>query len=213
MLLTCRHVNEQRDLYLDGELSPSLTAEVHAHLLQCPACQQQFEMMRACGDLIAKDAAEPVLDAGFASRVVASLPKRSATSVLVTRRDNRQRFMKIFAGAGLPAAAALLFLSVLIWPTPEKPSGIVLDKTATNLTPVDELVSPAINVLGETRDTIRDVTKAVQKSVDNAELASVPSNDGTTTQPSLLDAFLSPFKNALTPPADDTESDKEVVRF
>lgn len=204
-------------MYLDGELSPSLTAEVHAHLLQCPACQQQFEMMRACGDLISADCSEPVLDAGFASRVVASLPKRSTQPVLMTRRDARQRFFRIFAGAGLPAAAALLFLSVLIWPTgtPE-PDGVVLPGTveAKQVTPVDELVSPAIQAISDTRDTLRGMTDVMAATVDGAELTPVTEDDSTTTQPSLLDAFLSPFKDALNPPASDNDdSDKEIVRF
>lgn len=222
--MTCRHVNELRDAYLDGDLSPSLTAEVHAHLLQCPACQQQFEMMRACGDLIARDESEPVLDTGFASRVVASLPKKSAPAPdLMTRRDVRQRFFRIFAGAGLPAAAAMLFLSVLIWPTSQ--DGIVLDETmkASDVTapdvttPVAGIVSPTIDTVRDTRETIRGVTDAFTKTVDNVpelqpmEESSAPS----TSQPSLLDAFLSPFKDALTPvpAASDKESDKEIVRF
>lgn len=201
-------------MYLDGELSPSLTAEVHAHLLQCPACQQQFEMMRACGDLIAKDAAEPILDAGFASRVVASLPKRNAPSMLVTRRDNRAHFMKIFAGAGLPAAAALLFLSVLIWPTSNQREGIVLPETVTNVTPVDTLVSPAVDALIDTRDAFRELRDAVGTGINASELPPVAGAETATSQPSLLDAFLSPFKDALTPEAKETkDTDKEIVRF
>lgn len=207
-------------MYLDGELSPSLTAEVHAHLLQCPACQQQFEMMRACSDLISNDDNEPMLDSGFASRVVASLPKRSPQPVLMTRRDARRRFFRIFAGAGLPAAAALLFLSVLIWPTnPTGPHGVVLDANATrskqpeNVTPVNGLVSPAIDAFNDTRTAIRGMSEAVTASMDNANLPEAK-GASTTSQPSLLDAFLSPFKDALTPrPAETDKPDEEIVRF
>jgi Putative zinc-finger len=214
VLMTCRHVNEQRDLYLDGDLSPSLTAEVHAHLLQCPACQQQFEMMRACGDLISRDESEPILDSGFASRVVASLPKRSAPPVLMTRRDVRQRFFRIFAGAGLPAAAAMLFLCVLIWPSTSEPEGIVLParEEATPVTAVDEFVTPMKDVIRDTNNTIQSMTEAVGATVESTDIQ-LPA-DATTSQPSLLDAFLSPFKDAMTPPpAEDSKADEEIVRF
>ena len=212
--MTCRHVNDLRDSYLDGELSPSLTAEVHAHLLQCPACQQQFEMLRACGDLIAQDSAEPELDGGFASRVVAMLPRQTLAPVLMTRRDNRQRFMKIFAGAGLPAAAAMLFLSVLIWPTSPEPQGVVLPEAVEATLPVEELVGTPIDAWQDTKSTFVGVRNALVETFDRTNLPSGTPGDDATTQPSLLDAFLSPFKDALTPPTTEAgESDKEVVRF
>jgi len=47
MSLTCRNVRQLHDAWLDGELSANMNAEVHAHLLQCPECQQQVEMIRA----------------------------------------------------------------------------------------------------------------------------------------------------------------------
>lgn len=200
-------------MYLDGELSPSLTAEVHAHLLQCPACQQQFEMMRACGDLISKDTAEPVLDSGFASRIVASLPKRSAQPVLMTRRDARQRFFRLFAGAGLPAAAAMLFLCVLIWPSNSAPEGIVLpaSKEITPPSPVETLVGPMSDAISETGKTIQHMTDAVETTVKSANM-NLPS-DGATSQPSLIDVFLSPFKDAMTPIDADEKTEEEIVRF
>lgn len=61
MVMTCRHVQQLRDSYLDGELSSSLMAEVHAHLLQCPECQRQVEMIRIAGHVIAGDRSEPAL--------------------------------------------------------------------------------------------------------------------------------------------------------
>ena len=120
VLMTCRHVAQLRDTYLDGELSPALTAELHAHLLQCPACQEHFEMFRACAELITKDRPEAKLDSGFASRVVAALPRPGVSLPdlgLRTRRERRRRFWWRVAGAGLPAAAAVLFFTVLVWPT------------------------------------------------------------------------------------------------
>lgn len=53
----CRHVIEQIETYLDGELAAEVRAEVHAHVEGCPPCAERTafqvrlrEMLRsACG--------------------------------------------------------------------------------------------------------------------------------------------------------------------
>jgi hypothetical protein len=215
-------VNDLRDTYLDGDLSSSLTAEVHAHLLQCPACQEQMEMFRACEEVIQRDQDMPELDAGFASRVMANLPKPALTITPRTRQDVRRRSWRIFAGAGLPAAAAVLFLCVLIWPTTPEPNGIVLpaklEAPATATTGINEIVDPALNTLIGTRDAIQNVTDTVGIGLKDAgkELANEAGVSPATQPVSLLDVLLSPFSDALTPipmDASKNEDKPELVRF
>jgi anti-sigma factor RsiW len=95
-MMTCRHVQHLQDRFLDGDLPASMVAEVHAHLLQCPACQHQMEICRASTDVIAKDDAHFELDSGFAMRVVAALPKPSPSAALGgAQRFRRRRMWKI----------------------------------------------------------------------------------------------------------------------
>lgn len=224
MPVTCRHVNDLRDTYLDGELSSSLTAEVHAHLLQCPACQEQMEMFRACEEVIQRDQDMPELDAGFASRVIANLPKPAVTITPRTRQDVRRRSWRIFAGAGLPAAAAILFLCVLVWPTTPEPNGIVLpaklEAPATATTGVNEIVNPALNTMLGARNAIQDVTDTVEIGLKDAgkELATDADASSATQPVSLLDVLFSPFSEALTPiptepDASENDGKPELVRF
>ena len=126
MPLTCRHVRQLHDGYVDGELSPSMNAEVHAHLLQCPECQRQVELVRTCGDVIAQDRSEPDLDAGFASRVLAAMPpvgERAVSLTLVgtgriieTRRGRRRRMARAWIRSAVPVAAAVAFFCLAVWP-------------------------------------------------------------------------------------------------
>src|SRR5262249_11516679 len=84
--MTCRNCLDLRDAFLDGELSETQVAEVHAHLLQCPECQQHIEMMRACGDVIRKDRRGPRLSMDFSDRLMASLPTHR---VALSRKQHR----------------------------------------------------------------------------------------------------------------------------
>ncbi len=227
MLMTCRHVAQLRDVYLDGELSSGLTAELHAHLLQCPECQQQFEMFRACGEVVEKDSPPVQLDSGFASRVVAALPRThplAEKSLLPTRRDRRRRFWRVVAGTGAPAAAAALFFAVVIWPSgnAEGPNGHVagVSATAIDATAVKDDVSPALNAFETTERAAESLNTLSKIVVDGARKGVEKSTEDSVAEPdpesALLDVFLAPFRDVLHPvkKADDTEPEKsDIVRF
>lgn len=70
-MISCKHSRQLFDRYLDGELSPSLQAELHAHQIACSDCQSELAMMEACGDVIRHDRREPRLDDAFTDRVMA----------------------------------------------------------------------------------------------------------------------------------------------
>lgn len=139
MAVTCRHVRQLHDAYLDGDLSASMNAEVHAHLLQCPACQQQVETVRACGDVIANDRSEPRLSGDFATRVLAELPAAPVLRLapVETRRTRRMRLLRGVMAGAMPAIAASLVFAVLLGPqirvNPNVVAGIQYDKQPTKI--------------------------------------------------------------------------------
>jgi len=221
VVLTCRNVAQLQDRHLDGELSASLSAEVHAHLLQCPACQRQHELYRTVGEVVGRDRSEPLLSADFASRVVAEFvanPPRSGSTVLniQTRRALRERFWRLAFSVSVPAAAAMLFLGVLIWPTTDVrgPRGLVagVSVRATDAAGVNDVAAPAMNVVAETVRAAKSFSQMQQILVDEAKPAFVPTVDPEVT---LLNALFIPFTEALEParPVEAKDADEGIIRF
>ncbi len=223
MLMTCRHVRQLHHAYVDGELSSSMMAEVHAHLLQCPECQRQVEMTRVCGSVVAEDRSSPVLDSGFASRVVAEMQARGPIqrSVLETRRARRQRLWRVVLNASLPAAAAVLLFSVLIWPTgdSEVSRKMVAGSSAVRASGVAGVVSPTLDAVGDTRKAAESLNQLVQIAGDEAtrgvgeKLQEVRGESA----PTLFDVlWKEPFRGWIEPvesvPVEAGE-DSDIVRF
>lgn len=226
MVMTCRHVASLRDRHLDGELSPSLSAEMHAHLLQCPACQRQFEMFRAVGEVIARDRVEPRLRPDFAGSVVARMSKhpvrKSQPIKLHTRRDLRERFWRLAFSASIPAAAAMLFLAVLIWPTNEPTRGLVagVSVRATDAAGVNDVAVPAVEAVNETVRAADSLTQMQRLIVDQARQGADGKSamTGAESKPeiTLLNALLFPFNEAIEPVEEakpESPKDDGVVRF
>ena len=186
-------------------------------------------MLRACGDVIAKDNEVPALDEGFASRVMASLPTRElaepvvATTIEFEQVSATQRILK---AAWMPALAAMLFLTVLIWPTtdvdPKRPTGpgVVAGTsvTATNLG-TRQMAEPALDSINSTRSALRDVSDVVSLSVEQVgeSLQQGLDKKAPTTEDaafSVLDILFAPMEMALTPDDQPAESKEEnIVRF
>ena len=113
-MITCQHARQLFDRYLDGELSPSLQAELHAHQLSCSACQTELAMLEACGDVIMLDRRrEPKLSDSFTDRV---LMARRAQLASQPRRRNWGRTL-VVVGAPLAAAASIALCLTLMWPS------------------------------------------------------------------------------------------------
>lgn len=227
---TCRDVRHLYDAYLDGELSPSLAAEVQAHLLQCPECQREVEMARACGHLIASDPGAPVLPDDFASRVVAQLDQPQTIlpmPPIMTRRQRRRVLLERAAAAFVPAAAAILLLVVLIVPPasrePESPRVVLGD---SSYRPIDALgvrewVGPTFSTLQSTGRMADELQGLYHMTVREAEsripirpepyLTAVPVPtlpDGSAFLTELLNPLIQVLSAPPPPPPDD-----EIVRF
>ncbi|GMU21790.1 MAG: hypothetical protein AMXMBFR13_18790 [Phycisphaerae bacterium] len=116
-MISCQHARQLFDRYLDDELSPSLQTEVHAHRLNCTACQNELAMLEACGDVVRLDRSEPLLSASFTDRVL--LARRSQRVV----RPRRWGRLIATVAAPLAAAASLaLTVSVIMPPARERPT-------------------------------------------------------------------------------------------
>lgn len=220
-MMTCRNVQHLFHQFIDGELSPSMTAEVHAHLLQCPACQRDVEAARASADVITKDQSEPILKPGFASQVVAAMMEQRPQTVQFDARPARRFHWQKYAVVGsLPAAAAAVLLFVVLWPSPpaDQRDKMVLGVSVVDAAGVSQVMDPTVDAVSDARDAARSLNQLLKISADQAgegvrrgleRLGKVAPKDG---DPSFMDIFLQPFDAILvTPPANTT--DTEVVRF
>lgn len=113
-MITCQHARQLFDRYLDGELSSSLQAELHAHQLSCSACQSELAMLEACGDVVALDRCEPRLSASFTDRVL------SARQAQLSRRPRRWGRRVLVVGSPMAAAASILLAVMLIMPSTQQ---------------------------------------------------------------------------------------------
>ena len=230
MSVTCRHVRQLHDAYIDRELPAGLTAEVHAHLLQCPACQQEVEMVRACGGVIASDRSEPQLDAGFTARMAAMVAERAAAKTIPfvqveTRRDRRWRQLRSFAITAVPAVAAMLFFAILIRPGDETPTPVTAVRGVTvEQAGVKGMVEPSISALSQTRQAVQDLGQLCEIAATDAASGATRAMDRsigtdgkvTTTGPSLLDFFLPTFDEIMRPAGvepEKSEGDAELIRL
>ncbi len=110
-MITCQHARQLFDRHLDDELSPSLQAELHAHVIQCTPCQNQLALFEACGDVIRLDAREPRVSGSFADRVMAGRRQQLATAAAKRPVAGRRMVWRI--GAPMAAAAGIVLAVTL----------------------------------------------------------------------------------------------------
>jgi hypothetical protein len=110
-MITCQDARQLFDRYLDGELSPSLQAELHAHQLSCSVCQSELAILEACGDVVLLDRCEPKLSASFTDRVM--LARRAQ----LARPPRRRLRTAVLVGSPVAAAASILLAVTLIMPS------------------------------------------------------------------------------------------------
>lgn len=225
-MLTCRQVQNLHHQFIDGALSASLVAEVHAHLLQCPACQREVEISRAAAHVLAKDFPEPTLDSGFASRVVAAMAEKRPVraSTVKHRREQSSRWRRFAMVGSLPAAAAVVFLAILIWPSDDKATRDVRVLGASSVVDavgVKDIADPTLEAVAGARDAAQSLNQLLQISANEARqtmqdgLREIDSAAPRTEPPSLMELFFQPFDEVLRPekPATAKDGEKKVIRF
>lgn len=112
-MISCKHAHQLFDRYFDGELSPSLQAELHAHQLSCPDCQSEMAMMETIGEVVRTDRCERKLGDSFTDRVLASAKIESPP---VPARVRWGRRFVLF-GSPMAAAASIALAVMLILPS------------------------------------------------------------------------------------------------
>lgn len=111
-MITCQHARQIFDRYLDDELSPSLQAELHAHVINCTPCQNHLALIEACGDVIRLDKCEPLLGRSFTDRVLAA--RREQAAAVPGRAGSRGLGRLGWWIGGPMAAAASIVLVVML---------------------------------------------------------------------------------------------------
>ncbi len=71
----CKFTRRKLSAHIDGELPPSLAAEVDAHLARCPSCSAYRAELAAISGLLDEAATAPAAD-GFTAAVIARLKAR-----------------------------------------------------------------------------------------------------------------------------------------
>ena len=107
-MIRCEQAERLFDAYADGMLSPSWTAELHAHQLECTDCRRELALIRVCGDVVATDRREPQPSIDFASQVMAAWGQQRRRVLPWPRRVAR-----LAVGFGSAAAAAMVALIIL----------------------------------------------------------------------------------------------------
>lgn len=128
--MNCWDIERLIDAHLDNELSGVLRVEFDAHRLQCSVCERKVALMEACSHVVRHDVPRTRLARDFTDRVMAAVAAQPRRADAPSRRWSRS--IKIGAAAALQAAAALAFL--FLWPfrspnatdgtTPGIPSGL-----------------------------------------------------------------------------------------
>jgi hypothetical protein len=175
-------------------------------------------MVRVAGNVIAHDRSEPGPPKGLADRVVASLPNLTAGSKvnLLTRRTRRRKMWQRAFSAGLPAAAAMIFFCVLIWPIDRQDLRPTMVKgKAVEAVGATSVVDSTLGVLNQTRRTAESVDRIIAVSTDTASRSVQATLDQLKSRPmSFLDIFLEPFSGLLDqPPPKPGQNEQEIVRF
>jgi anti-sigma factor RsiW len=174
--MNCRHARHLLDSYLDGELAPSLRAEVHAHRLTCADCQRAMAVVEVAGDVIRTDSPEPDLSLGFTDRVLGAMKPPQEPRVV---RIMRLRRAAAFLGPMLSAAAVWMIVVMVtrpLEPVSVSPpvtmntagatatAGVVVQADPTRpasagmgYTLAEDLISPAMATWRDTRRSTRDL--------------------------------------------------------
>ncbi len=79
MIIDCKHVWDQISAYIDGDLDPSLRAEIDKHLETCEICSAVLDSTRNVVVLIA-DSRVFELPAGFSQRLHRRLDEEMKSS-------------------------------------------------------------------------------------------------------------------------------------
>ena len=210
-MITCKNAKQLFDRYLDGELSSSLQAELHAHRLNCCNCQQDLAIFEACGDVVRMDAREPRLDSSFTNRVM--------LAYRVQGRSPHRRWQRVamWTAGSLAAAASIALAVVMMQPAtpPNIPSVTAGAKVAVPETVEDLLVTKEGTQMTDAAKAELDATPRMGSStvmsllppiVERAQRTFTSARRGVEELQMLLQMGMSAAKDSLDTAASTTNA-------
>ncbi len=149
--MRCEEAQQLFDAYLDGELSPSLTAELDAHRLQCAECRRALAILEVTGHVLGSDHEPVMLEADFTDRLLACVER--------PRLGRWQQVRRLaFLGGSLAAAAVIgmAFLGVFDRGKQSKVAGEKVERV---------LQAPASPAVQQDSPSAEDL-KAAEQAID-----------------------------------------------
>ncbi len=135
--MRCEEARQLFDAYLDGELSPSLTAELDAHRLQCPECRRALALLEVTGHVLSSDREPAALEAGFTDRLMACVETQ------VGRAHPVRRYLYIGGPLAAAAVIALAFLGAFDRGRQTKVAGVKVEPVQVIAPAEDRAPSPS----------------------------------------------------------------------
>jgi hypothetical protein len=200
-MITCQHARQLFDRYLDDELSSSLQAELHAHVINCASCQNHLALIEACGDVIRLDRREPALSGSFADRVLATRRQQGAPRPAAARRWRRAGW---WIGGPVAAAASIALILTVGVPTfdgrpmPAKPTVVG---------------AQAISAPKEFRDNMMNLAGTQRDPQAAEELARTPEMKALPFLEALVNPLVQGTRNAVAGTRQSYEDIEMLVRF
>ncbi len=113
--MSCTHINEKLDDYMDGALDDAETASLDRHIESCDSCRQTVESEQGLRRLL-KDYPVPAPDAAFLDRALA---QASHVSTLVNTRSQRNRWIMTGFGGAIAAGLIAWIIGGMLLQTPD----------------------------------------------------------------------------------------------
>jgi len=196
--MNCEQARNLFDAYLDGELSPALETELHAHRLQCPACRHELAVMEVAGHVIHSDAGEPKLDADFSNRLLACIEP-------VAEPRRRRYRLVVRVGTGLAAAACLTLAVLSQWRPKPQVAGKIVDGPAVSYSDGPTTTTGAAEHSGTTEEAGPALEEAAARLRNRFEDVVLQTRESSSTlkelgQMTLLELFDALQLEELTEP-------------
>ncbi len=115
--MSCTHINEKLDDYMDGALGVAEIASLDEHIESCDSCRQTVKSEQGLRELL-KDYPVPAPDTTFFAR---ALDKASHVSSLVNTKNQRNRWIMTGFGGAIAAGLVAWIIGGMLLQTPDLP--------------------------------------------------------------------------------------------
>lgn len=113
--MSCTHINEKLDDYMDGALDDREIASLDAHIGSCDSCRQTVESEQSLRGLL-KDYPMPAPDAAYLDR---ALVRASHVNAFVNTKGQRNRWIMTGFGGAIAAGLAAWIIGGILLQAPD----------------------------------------------------------------------------------------------